>query len=269
MNKPHGEPVAKGVRLGLGEAVSFVLPQEVPIGLLYNDLAYAVMMATPDDFKDFALGFSLSEGVINKADELLSIAQKQRKNGIELRLEITDKRFERLQLHLRRRAHFARSGCGLCGIDDLNDAIRPLPQLPPSGNKTSIKAMLRAVNDFERAQPLRATNRSVHGAAFVGSNGKIILVREDIGRHNALDKLIGAGASAAIDWEDGFVLLSSRCTYELVQKCALSGISTMVCLSAPSNAAIKTAQKTSIGLAIFERQTNSFVAFANIERFEN
>jgi len=268
MNKVHGEPVAEGVRLGSGQAVSFILPREVPIGLVYNDLAYAVMMATPNDLEDFAVGFSLAEGVINQAGELVAIAQKQRKNGLELRLKIAPKRFERLQLHTRHRAHFGRSGCGLCGIDDLNDAIRPLPRLKPSKTRTSVKAMLRAVGNLEGAQPMRAVNRSVHGAAFVASNGEIVLVREDIGRHNALDKLIGAGARARVDWEVGFVLLSSRCTYELVQKCALAGISTLLCLSAPSSAAIKTAQITSIGLAVFERETNGFVAFANTERFE-
>ncbi len=267
MNKSHGEPATRGVRLDSGKAISFVLPQEAPVGLVYNGLAYAVMMATPHDLEDFALGFSLSEGVINQACELVSIRQKQHKNGLELHLTISGKRFERLQLHTRRRAHFGRSGCGMCGIDDLNDAIRPLPKLKPSKTRTSVTAMTRAVSAFKDAQPLRASNRSVHGAAFVASNGGIILVREDIGRHNALDKLIGAGARLGLDWEDGFVLISSRCTYELVQKSALAGISTMLCLSAPSNAAIKTAETTAIGLAVFERESNSFAAFANMERF--
>ncbi len=267
MNDTPGDPATGGVRLDGGGPISFVLAREVPVGLVYNGLAYAVMMATPDDLEDFALGFSLSEGVINEAGELSAIGRKNRKNGIELRLNISDKRFERLKLHTRRRAHFGRSGCGLCGIDDLNDAIRPLPQLPPSKTRTGVTAMLRAVNGLERAQPMRAASRSVHGAAFVASSGEIMLVREDIGRHNALDKLIGAGTRARMDWESGFVLLSSRCTYELVQKCALAGISTMLCLSAPSSAAIKTAETASIGLAVFERQTNGFVAFADTERF--
>jgi len=267
MSKTDPGTTAKGIRLGGGEPVAWELAREVPVGLVYNGLSYAVMMATPGDLEDFALGFSLCEGVINSADELSAIAQKNRKNGIELRLTINEKRFERLKLHARHRAHFGRSGCGLCGIDDLNDAIRPLPQLPSSTKRTSAGAMFRAVKHFAAAQPMRAANRSVHGAAFVTPEGEIVLVREDIGRHNALDKLIGATANAQINRDQGFVLLSSRCTYELVQKCALAGISTMLCLSAPSSAAIKTAETARIGLAVFERDTGSFIAFANTTRF--
>ncbi len=242
--------------------INWCAPTEVPIGMVYNKTPHAVMMATPENLSDFSLGFALSEGVINAADELLDMQMLDLENGIELHMTIPAKRSERLALHGHHRAHFGRAGCGLCGVDRLDDAIRPLPRLADSPLRIAYEMAGKAARNLATAQPLRQINKSVHGAAWVDQNGKIILVREDIGRHNALDKLIGACARQGINFGSGFALLSSRCTYELAQKCALTGIHAMLTLSAPSASAISTAERANLSLASWDRREESLIIFS-------
>jgi FdhD protein len=254
----------KAVRLGPDGRldIDWCAPTEVPIGMVYNQTPHAVMMATPEDLHDFALGFALSEGVINQSDELQDITIHPLKGGIELHMRIPDKRAERLALHGQRRAHFGRAGCGLCGVDRLEDAIRPLPQLSDTDLRLPFTLADKAARALADAQPLRRANKSVHGAAWVDQCGQIIMVREDIGRHNALDKMIGAGAKQGVDFGKGFALLSSRCTFELAQKCALVGIRALLTLSAPSASAVDTAKRANLALASWDRRAGALVVFS-------
>ncbi|MBL4616380.1 MAG: formate dehydrogenase accessory sulfurtransferase FdhD [Robiginitomaculum sp.] len=242
-----------------GQARDWVLPNEVPIGFIYNKFEHAVMMATPSNLEDFALGFSLAEGVLHRAGELLAIRVCELKHGIELHITIPDNRLQKLKMHRQRRAHRGRAGCGICGVDNLSDALRPLPKLTADSFGLDRGAILQAINLLPDYQPMRANNHTVHGAAWVAKDGKLLFAREDIGRHNALDKMIGArGSSTAC----GFALLSSRCTYELVQKCAMANIGTLVCLAAPTISAVETAIKANIRLCIFERKTKALLQFS-------
>ncbi|MDQ7018256.1 MAG: formate dehydrogenase accessory sulfurtransferase FdhD [Robiginitomaculum sp.] len=264
MTKQSANQQIKARRLGPKgqQQIDWCAPTEVPIGMVYNQTPHAVMMATPEDLHDFALGFALSEGVINQANELEKIDIHPLKGGIELHMRIPDKRAERLELHGQRRAHFGRAGCGLCGVDRLEDAIRPLPQLADTDLRLPYDLAGKAASALAEAQPLRRANKSVHGAAWVDGDGQVMMVREDIGRHNALDKLIGAGASGGADFDSGFALLSSRCTFELAQKCALVGIRALLTLSAPSASAVDTAKRANLALASWDRRTGSLVVFS-------
>jgi FdhD protein len=243
------------------QKLNWCAPTEIPIGIVYNKTPHAVMMATPQDLPDFALGYALSEGVINTADEMLDMSAQTLSKGIELHIHIADKRMERLQMHQHKRAHFGRAGCGLCGVDRLEDAILPLPRLPDTPLRISYTVAQSAAQALAEAQPLRRINKSVHGAAWISKAGHIVTVREDIGRHNALDKMIGACAKAQIDFQSGFALLSSRCTFELAQKCALAGIPALLTLSAPSASAIETAQRANLALASWDRRKQALVVF--------
>lgn len=240
----------------------WVLPAEVPIGFIYQSKEqsqeYAVMMATPADLEDFARGFSLAEGVLHKVDEFLGVKIDELKHGIELHITIPDNRLQKLKMHRQRRAHRGRAGCGICGVDNLADALRPLPRLANSYVHLSAEVILAAIKQLPERQPMRSRNHTVHGAAWVAPNGEVLLVREDIGRHNALDKMIGARGSST---DRGFALLSSRCTYELVQKCALAGISQLVCLAAPTINAVETASRANLALYIFDRRTKEVLQF--------
>jgi len=249
--------------------VTWDIPCEVPVAFIFNGLTHAVMMATPCDLDDFARGFSIAEGIINTVDEIAILKISARHNGIELALQIAAKRFERLELHRARRAHMGRTGCGLCGIDNLDDAVRPLPQLAFSNSKIHVNAILKAAGALNNSQPQRARNHTVHGAAWVSNEGILAHVREDIGRHNALDKMIGAKARANRDQIDGFALISSRCTFELVQKAALAGICVLASLSAPSEAAILTAQRCNLTLVSLDRNSNACVVFTAPGRLDS
>jgi len=254
----------KAVRLGPDgqQDIDWCAPNELPIGMVYNQTPHAVMMATPEGLHDFALGFALSEGVINQAEELEEVSIHPLKGGIELHMRIPDKRAERLALHSQRRAHFGRAGCGLCGVDRLEDAIRPLPQLSDTDLRLPYDLADKAARALADAQPLRRANKSVHGAAWVDVGGHINTVREDIGRHNALDKMIGASARQGTDFGKGFALLSSRCTFELAQKCALVGIRALLTLSAPSASAVDTAKRANLALASWDRRAGALVVFS-------
>lgn len=245
--------------LANGAKVSWTLPAEVPVGLIYGDIPHAVMMATPADLADFARGFSLAEGIVRDADEVGDIRQTRIDGGVEIHITIPENRMEKLRLHKGRRAHRGRAGCGICGVDRLSDALRPLPKLAAS-ELPNADAILRAVDALPDHQVMRADNKTVHGAAWVDMSGNIQLVREDIGRHNALDKMIGARAKLL--QQQGLALLSSRCTYELVQKCALSGISILVCLAAPTARAVETARAANMQLVIIDRKTRRCLHFA-------
>jgi FdhD protein len=223
---------------------------ETPIELAFGGSPYAVMMATPSDLRDFAVGFALTEGVVERVEEIRSVEVKPADGGVRLDVALTG---ERLAAHFARsRAMSGRTGCGLCGIEDL--AHLPKPRRPAAASAPIAPAAIRAaLQGLERAQPLNAETRATHGAAWCDRSGAILFVREDVGRHNALDKLIGALAQAAVHPGDGFIVLTSRCSFEMAAKAAAFGVSTLVSLSAPTSLALERARESGLTLIAIAR----------------
>nr|WP_311955434.1 formate dehydrogenase accessory sulfurtransferase FdhD [Halomonas garicola] len=221
---------------------------EVPVALIYNGISHAVMMASPADLADFALGFSLSEGILAHPHECYDLTVHEESLGLAVHLEIATQRL--VELKQRRRSLAGRTGCGLCGTESLEQAIQPIArvQAPP----LSDSAIQRALTSLADHQPLQAATGASHGAAWCDTSGHIHLVREDVGRHNALDKLIGALSSDSRS-EGGFVLVSSRASYEMVHKSASAGIGALVAVSAATTLAVELAQEAGLMLVGFAR----------------
>jgi FdhD protein len=236
--------------------------EEVPVVLVYNNQPHVVMLLTPLDLEDFALGFSLTEGIIADASEARSIKVIQRAKGIEIRIKIPDSRFSCIQDQSRHMT--GRTGCGLCGSTRLEQAIR---QPLPVGAGLSIEAdvLLTALNDMKQHQTLNRLTGSVHGAAWFEPEHGVTLIREDVGRHNALDKLIGVLARQKTDFESGCLLVTSRASYEMVQKAALVGITIMAAISAPTALAINLAETSGLTLVGFARK-NQYVIYTHSQR---
>lgn len=239
MNKDHGNDQAEQ------------LADEVPVALIYNCLSHAVMLATPSRLEDFALGFSLTEEILASPGDLLDCRIEPRQNGVNVHAKITDACFEALRE--RRRNVAGRTGCGLCGVENLRDVMRaPRPvSHRPTISVDAVHAALEALPDH---QPLfRATGAS-HAAAWADLDGTIQLVREDVGRHNALDKLIGALVTGGVDTLDGFVVITSRASFEMVQKAAVAGIGLVVAVSAPTAFAARLADDSGVALVGWARR---------------
>jgi len=220
-------------------------PAEVPVALVYNGVSHVVMMATPQDLADFALGFSLSEAILRRPGELAGLEIVETAHGVEARMTVDAKRFAMLEL--RRRNLAGRTGCGICGVDSLDAVLRPLKRVPRR-QAPGFEAMRRALAALPAAQLINSETRSIHAAAWATPEGEIALIREDVGRHNALDKLIGAMARAGIDPAAGFAVITSRCSVEMVQKAATVGIPTLVAISAPTTLALSLAEETGLRL---------------------
>ncbi|MBK1872420.1 formate dehydrogenase accessory sulfurtransferase FdhD [Marinobacter sp. 1-3A] len=241
------------VRGGIAGARSQdLVAEEVPVAMVYNGVSHAVMMASPCDLEDFALGFSLSEGILQRPDQLFSIEIKPGEDGIEVDMHIVGDCYARLREQRRNMA--GRTGCGLCGTESLAHVVRVLEQVAPQP-LPSDQAVQDALSNLKTHQPLQLQTGATHGAAWCDSKGRIILAREDVGRHNALDKLIGArlrehGSEA---FSEGFALISSRASFEMVQKSASVGIGSLVAVSAPTALAIREAQKSGMNLIGFAR----------------
>jgi FdhD protein len=236
---------------------------ETPVALVYNGISHAVMMATPVQLPDLALGFSLSEGILDRPDQLLGLDVTQRDQGIELAMEITAGAFAGLKE--RRRNLAGRTGCGLCGIESLEQLL-PLPQPVESTVRISHEAIQKALTALAQQQTLKAATGGVHGAAWCLPDGEIALLREDVGRHNALDKLLGAMAATGGD-EDGFVLVTSRASYEMVAKLAACGREILVAVSAPTDLAVEYAREVGVTLLAFA-QPGRQVVYSHSERIE-
>jgi FdhD protein len=226
-------------------AGSRTVPREVPIALTFNRSTHAVMLATPADLEDFAVGFSLSEGIIRRVGDLLALEIVTVPDGIECRMDLATDQLEALTR--RHRWLSGPSGCGLCGLDSLAAAIRPAPTVPPG--RTFTPAMIQAaMTAMPSAQTLNAATHAVHAAAFWTPEAGLLALREDIGRHNALDKLSGALARAELAASEGLLLLSSRVSVEMVQKAASLGAAVIVAISAPTSLAIDVAAAAGITL---------------------
>ncbi len=228
----------------------WLVPEETPVAFVYNGRNYAVMMATPADFADFAVGFSLTERVIDSANDLEALDIHQEERGVELRMTIDRRLSERLDLRQQRRNLVGRTGCGVCGLENAETIFEALPKVAPFRLKVPERSLLRAIEGLSSHQPLNARTRTVHAAAWATLAGEVVLAREDVGRHNALDKLLGGLAREARQDEDGFVVMSSRCSYEIVEKAARLGIRAVLSISAPTAFAIRKAAEANIALYV-------------------
>ncbi|MSO70280.1 MAG: formate dehydrogenase accessory sulfurtransferase FdhD [Alphaproteobacteria bacterium] len=245
-------------------ATTALVAEEAPVALVYNGISHAVMMATPADLADFSLGFSLSEGIIERTDELFDIAVEQVEEGIEVRMAIALDRFAALKD--RRRNLTGRTGCGLCGVDSLKQAVRH-PAPIAADTQFTIEAINRALAELPKHQVVNRATGAVHAAAWVEPSGAIALVREDVGRHNALDKLIGALARRGTDRAQGFAIITSRCSVEMVQKAAVFGVPLLVAISAPTALAKRLAEECRLTLVALAR-TDSLLVISHPWRLD-
>jgi FdhD protein len=247
---------ALAVAGGRGARSLRALPEEVPVALVYDGSTQAVMMASPADLEDFALGFSLTEGIVRTADEIDRLSVERHAQGIELNIWLAGGAADALARRRRRIA--GPVGCGLCGIESLAEALRPVPEVPTSTLVLTPSEVTAAAAELAGAQPLHDLTRAVHGAALWRPEAGVVLAREDVGRHNALDKLVGAAARAGVDARGAAVVLSSRVSVEMVQKAAVLGAPVIIAASAPTALAVETAARAGIAL----------VALARGDRFE-
>jgi FdhD protein len=260
-------PLVETAAYGPGGTHMDTVPEEAPVALSYNGISHAVMLASPADLEDFALGFSLSEGILADASELYELELEIGTQGVVVQMRIAEARFAALKN--RRRAMAGRTGCGLCGVESLDQVARALTPLPLlAGPVIAAASLHRALEQLQQKQPMHASTGGVHAAAWADAAGNLLAVREDVGRHNALDKLIGALTKAPHDPASGFALVTSRASFEMVQKAAGVGIPILAAVSAPTGYAIRLAQEVGLTLAGFVRQGRHTV-YSTPERIEN
>ncbi|MDD5228558.1 MAG: formate dehydrogenase accessory sulfurtransferase FdhD [Methylococcales bacterium] len=237
--------------------------EEVPVVLMYNGVSHVVMLATPTNLEDFALGFSLTEGIIANAAELESVKVYQRSNGIEVQLKIPEARFQCLADKGRNLT--GRTGCGLCGATTLKQAIKP-PRSVSGDLKITAAQLTSALQNLSQHQKLNQLTGAIHAVAWVAPENGIVELREDVGRHNALDKLIGSLLKRNTDFGAGFMITTSRASYEMVQKATAVGVTILAAISAPTALAIRLAQESGLTLIGFARD-NSCVIYSHSQRF--
>ncbi|ULJ71787.1 formate dehydrogenase accessory sulfurtransferase FdhD [Rhizobium gallicum] len=228
-----------------------VVPEEIPVAFSYGGTAHAVMMATPEDIEDFAIGFSLTEGIIQDAGQISAIEIVDEPQGIDVQVTLTDDVADALRA--RRRSMAGPVGCGLCGIESIDQAVRPVPDVSSADLKLTHGDIVRAVSLLNAAQPLHRETRAVHGAGFYIPGKGLLAVREDVGRHNALDKLCGAVIGTGTTGSKGAVAVTSRLSVEMVQKAAILGSSVLIAISAPTALAIRTAEQAGMTLVALVR----------------
>ena len=236
---------------GAREDIVRSIAAEVPIAIEFNGIGYAVLMASPADLDDLATGFALAERLIDRAADVIDIDRHATDRGIVIRVTIADRLGERIVERVRHRV--AESSCGLCGIENLEQALRPLPRVVAVSHADDA-AIFRALDALRDHQPLNRATGAVHAAALCSAAGDILVAREDVGRHNAFDKLIGAMVRGEREWGGGFALLSSRCSYELVEKAALSSCPMLVTISAPTALAVRRAEEAGVVLRVLARR---------------
>ncbi|MCG8474992.1 MAG: formate dehydrogenase accessory sulfurtransferase FdhD, partial [Cytophagales bacterium] len=238
------------------------LANEVPVALVYNGISHTVMMCTPQHLEDFALGFSLAEGIITRPNEIYGIDIATACNGIEVRMELSSRRDQELKEH--RRTLAGRTGCGICGSENLHQVIRDVSRLPNTQQfqLTTVDRILKQT--LRDNQELGRLTGATHAALWLNSSGDILAIREDIGRHVALDKLLGLRAREG--WKDGVVLVTSRASFEMVQKAATAGVEILLAVSAATTMAVELAERYNLSLAGFCRPGRASV-YTGIERF--
>ncbi len=238
------------------------IPEETAIAFTFGGSTYAVMMATPRDLEDFAYGFTLTEGVAASADEIESLEIIREDSGIELRMRLVE---PQEAAYAERRRHLAGpTGCGLCGIESLTEAMRQLPKVS-SREVFTPDEIMRAVSSLPAAQSLNNETRAVHAAAFWKRGQGLVALREDVGRHNALDKLAGALTRSGVKAGDGMIVVTSRLSVEMVQKAAMMGVPLIVAVSAPTALALRAAEEAGVTVAAIAR-ADGFEIFTHADR---
>lgn len=265
MDLPPPSGAFDAVHHGMGRAVAVTraLPEETAIAMVYDGSTHAVMMATPADVADFAMGFSLTEGIVTDPAQIASIEVIAHPKGIEAQMWLAEDRGAALTA--RRRSMAGPVGCGLCGIDSIDAAVRDLPHLTHAGPVLTVEQVAAATVSLRDWQPLHDRTRAVHAAGFLMPGRGVIIAREDVGRHNALDKLIGAMVRAGLDPAQGAIVLTSRVSTEMVQKCVIAGCTVLIAVSAPTLHALRLAQGAGVTLAAFARG-EGFDLFCHPER---
>ncbi|MGI4844526.1 MAG: formate dehydrogenase accessory sulfurtransferase FdhD [Janthinobacterium lividum] len=235
------------------DSAAELVADEVPVALVYNGISHAVMLASPQDLEDFALGFSLGERIVRDARDIHDIDVEQAPHGIAVEMRIAAGAMMRLKET--RRARTGKTGCGLCGVESLerfeDDAFAELGEGARAGFAPA--ALHRAMAALAARQDLHHATGAVHAAGWAGRDGELLCVREDIGRHNALDKLVGALARGRVDTTDGFAVVTSRASFEMVQKAARAGFPLLAAVSAPTALAVQVAERAGLTLAGFVR----------------
>lgn len=236
---------------GRSEPVVRALSREAVVAIEFNGIGYATLMATPADLEDLARGFALSERLIDRAGDIIDLEVHPVEAGFIVRITLAEHVSGRVFERVRHRT--TDSSCGLCGIENIEQAMRPLPRITRRWAGPA-SAVFAAAAMLDAHQPLNRATGSVHAAARCASDGTILAVREDVGRHNAFDKLIGAMLAEGAEWDGGFALLSSRCSYELVEKAAISGCPMLATISAPTDLAVRRAQEAGLMLHVLVRR---------------
>ena len=227
------------------------VPEEVPVAFSYGGSTHAVMMATPADLEDFAVGFSLTEGIIASRDEIETIDILDEQTGMDVQVTLKDDAADALRL---RRRHMAGPvGCGLCGIESIEQAVRPVPDVASVQLHITAELLVQSIGALNSEHPLHRLTHAVHGAGFYVPGAGLIALREDVGRHNALDKLAGAVLNGGHAGAEGIVVVTSRLSVEMVQKCAILGAGILAAISAPTALAIETAEKAGLTLVALTR----------------
>ncbi|RKE80170.1 FdhD protein [Rhizobium sp. AG855] len=261
---PSSRPFASlQVRDGEPRTGSRMVPEEVPVAFSYGGSTHAVMMATPDNLEDFALGFSLAEGIINRADQVISIEPIEADTGIDLQITLEDQTAEALTSRRRRMA--GPVGCGLCGIESIEQATRPVPAIADHGFRIGGGEIVEAMGLLGNQQVLNRETRAVHGAGFYIPGQGLVALREDVGRHNALDKLVGAVLRGGWNSSTGVVVVTSRLSVEMVQKAAILGSPVLAAISVPTALAIRTAEQAGLTLIGIARG-DEFEVFTRADR---
>jgi FdhD protein len=255
-------PASQWRRNGGVQEIVRAVPDEAPVAISFDGRAHVVLMATPRDVEDLALGFTLTERIAEAAQVRLIVVQP-REEGVAVDLLLDPSAAAALD-QVRARTLEGRSSCGLCGVQHMEAAVRPLPKID-EGLCVSRAAIQRALTELEEAQALGRLTRATHAAAWANPDGSLALIREDVGRHNALDKLVGAAARAHLDPAAGFVVVTSRCSYEMVEKAVMAGVSVLVAISAPTALAIRKAEEAGLTLVALARADGHMV-FTRAER---
>ena len=265
---PHNECVELAVerwRRGTVTRESDLIAEEMPVALVYHGVPHVVMLATPADLEDYAVGFTLSEGLVAHPDEIRGVEVVWAEESAEVRITVAWERFSALLD--RRRNLTGRSGCGLCGQETVEQAVREVKPVGP-GARLSVAELHEAIAQLAHLQPINARTGSVHAAAWVVPGKGIQLVREDVGRHNALDKTIGALVRSGVDPAGGALLLTSRASFEMVQKSAAVGVAFVAAFSAPTAFAVRLAERAGLTLVAFARE-HQHVVYAHPWRLES
>ena len=256
------------VKNGLNKDSVECIAEETPVAMVFNGISHVVMMATPDNLEDFAKGFSISENIVSNIEEIYSIEVNRTDVGIEVDIDISNEAFNKLKD--RRRNLIGRTGCGLCGAESLNQVFNyhnSIQAITPQ-SFFSAKKILLALDHLSKHQIIQKQTGATHAAAFCNQDGEILFAREDVGRHNALDKLIGAFyAQNSLIVENPFIIISSRASYEMIQKAAALKVALVVAISAPTALAVRLANKLGITLLGFARGKN-FNIYTHKERIK-